>query len=99
MTAYKERTLLEDLAGADFSKVLDKYAEEEIIRNIAPQLDTLIDNNFGRLTLILYKIDVDENRIRKALSHADKDISSGQILARLIVDRQKQKYELRKQFS
>ena len=99
MTAFKENTLLEELASADFPKVLEKYTEEEIIYNIAPQLDSLIDKDFGRLTLILYKIDVDENRIRKALSQADKNISSGQILARLIVNRQKQKYELRKQFS
>ena len=98
MTASKERTLLEDLAGSEFLKVLEKYSEEEIIQNITPQLDELIDQDFGRLTLILYKIDVDENRIRKALA-AGKGSSSGAILAQLIVDRQKQKYELRKQFS
>lgn len=57
----------------------------------------LIDKNFEKLLWILYRIDVDEEKAKQLLSKHLPE-KAPEILAELIINRQQQKEEFRKQF-
>ena len=60
-------------------------------------INHLIQNDFQKLVSILYKIDVDETKLKRILREdAGKDAS--EIIARLIIERELQKIETRKLF-
>lgn len=92
----------------------EQKVQEEIIQYIDPSLlpagdmetfregltayiHDLINNDFHRLVFILYRLDINEKRLTEIL--ADKQSpDAGQVIANLIIERQLQKMELRKQF-
>ena len=57
----------------------------------------LIEQDFEKLISILYKIDVDENKL-KALLKQNTGTDSGDVIAMLVIDRQLKKIETRKKF-
>ncbi len=65
---------------------------------LADQVNELINNNFNHLVQILYRMDVDENRLKKVLKD-NPDEDAGRIIAQLIIDRQLKKQQLRQQFT
>jgi hypothetical protein len=68
--------------------------KEKLIRFI----NELIQNDFQKLITILYKVDVDENKLKKFLQEGiSKDAAD--IIATLIIEREIQKVETRKQFA
>ena len=85
------------------NKQIDTNLTEDISRNELQQklivfINDLIQNNFQRLVAILYKVDVDENKLKRILKEdAGKDAAG--IIARLIIEREIQKIETRKQFA
>ncbi len=78
----------------DFAEgILMQALQEKLIVFI----NDLIQNNFQRLVAILYKVDVDENKLKRILKEdAGKDAAD--IIATLIIEREIQKIETRKQF-
>jgi hypothetical protein len=69
----------------------------ELQENLTIFINELIQNDFQKLVAILYKVDVDENKLKTILkAEAGKD--AGGIIARLIIDRETQKIHTRKQF-
>lgn len=56
----------------------------------------LIDTDYHKLTNILYRIDVDELKLKKALLESDQPISV--TIADLIIERQVQKLKYRNRF-
>ena len=56
----------------------------------------LIDTDYHKLTNILYRIDVDELKLKKALLESDQSISV--TIADLIIERQVQKLKYRNRF-
>ena len=71
------------LQNDDFTTALSAY------------LNILIINDFEKLIFILYKVDVDEMKLKSVLN-SSVDRNAGELLARLIIDRQLQKIESRK---
>src|ERR1035437_9620417 len=77
------------------NKQIDTNLTEDISRNELQQklivfINDLIQNNFQRLVAILYKVDVDENKLKRILKEdAGKDAAD--IIARLIIEREIQK--------
>ncbi len=59
-------------------------------------INNLIQNNFQKLISILYKIDINENKLRQLLQNKDKN--AGKIIAGLIIERQLKKIDTRKNF-
>ncbi|HEV8081049.1 MAG TPA: hypothetical protein VGP43_10065 [Chitinophagaceae bacterium] len=60
-------------------------------------INDLIQNNFQKLIAILYKVDVDESKLKKLLREGiGKDTAD--IIATQIIEREIQKIETRKQF-
>ncbi len=78
----------------DFAEgILMQALQEKLIVFI----NDLIQNNFQRLVAILYKVDVDENKLKRILKE-DTGKDAADIIARLIIEREIQKIETRKQF-
>ena len=56
----------------------------------------LIDTDYHKLTNILYRIDVDELKLKKALLESDRPIS--ETISDLIIERQQQKIKFREMY-
>jgi len=69
----------------------------DFVNHLALEINRLILHDFNQLVSILYRIDIDEEELKQMLrqySHVD----AGYIVAQLIIKRQMNKAELRKQF-
>ena len=65
---------------------------------LADKLNQLIRTDFSALVQLLYRIDINENRLRQLLQ-VNTGEDAGKIIARLIIERQWQKIQTRRQFS
>ncbi|PTX19436.1 hypothetical protein C8N40_104168 [Pontibacter mucosus] len=65
---------------------------------LAHIVQQLLRNDFSRLLHILYRIDVDEQKVKEAMIDADEEIIATRI-ARLIIKREIQKAEIRLRYS
>jgi hypothetical protein len=63
---------------------------------LAEKVNALIGGNFDQLLQLLYRIDIDEKRLRRLLVENEGE-DAGRIIARLIMERQWQKMESRRQ--
>ena len=72
-------------------------SHEDLKHQISVFINDLILNDFQKLINILYKVDVDELKLKKILrENAGEDASV--IIAQLIIERELQKIKTRKQF-
>src|SRR6478752_9521214 len=89
LTTYINKELTIDLSP--------NISTEELVREIAIEVNHLIDKNFQKLIGILYRMDVSEPKLRNLLAnHPQAD--AGIIIAQLMIERQLQKIQTRKQF-
>ncbi len=61
------------------------------------QVDYLLTHNTERLQWVLYRIDIDEKRLKQILLANNEEKLVAEIIADLIINRQIEKYNLRKQ--
>ena len=71
---------------------------DKIHAQLAAYLNNLIKNDFDKLVAYLYRIDVNEEKL-KTLLQKNPGEDAGNIIAGLIIERQEQKIKFRKQFS
>ena len=71
--------------------------DENSFRQLANYLNDLINNDFDYLLTLLYRIDVDEKKVR-ALLASQLEANAGELIAHLIIERQEQKIKSREQF-
>jgi hypothetical protein len=64
---------------------------------LAAKINTLIKNDFNFLVQILYRIDVNESKLKQVLKENPTE-DAGKIIAALLIERQLQKVNTRKQF-
>ena len=64
---------------------------------LSAHVNHLIKTNFDALVALLYKIDVDENKLKHFLIDAPNE-DAGDTIATLIIERQQQKLIYKKQF-
>lgn len=76
--------------------VQKSYAE--IHTELSDYINTLIKNDFDKLIAYLYRIDVNEQKLKTLLQQFPLQ-DAGNIIASLIIERQEQKIKTRKQFS
>ena len=77
---------------------IEKKPDGEIREQLIALINELINKDFHALVKLLYRIDIDEKKIRLYLNqNTNKDSAS--IIADLIIERQLQKIDSRKQFS
>ena len=75
---------------------LDKHTEDEIIQLIANRVAALMDANPDLLFSSLYRLDVEETKIKEALI-SSTDLANV-VIAKLIWERQKQRIESKKKY-
>lgn len=73
----------------------EKTSLEELKEKLANQINHLINHDFEKLVNILYRVDVDESRMRKLLDSGKGENAAG-LIADLVIERQLQKAESRK---
>ena len=81
--------------GLDLREALTANALETAL---AEKVNAMINGDFSALVQILYRIDVSESRLRQLLRE-NKATDAGQLIARLILERQWQKILTRREFS
>lgn len=92
------------MEGKELIGIINRQLDTEFNGNISLQelrekltflLNDLIQNDFQKLVAILYKVDVDETKLKQILKdQAEKD--AGTIIAELILEREIQKIETRR---
>ena len=79
------------------SNSLEATSPEEVRKRLTNLLNELINKDFGGLVQLLYRLDVSEKKIRTYLeNNPNTDAAPG--LANLIIERQLQKIESRKNY-
>ncbi len=69
---------------------------EELHHDLATHINHLINHDFEKLVYYLYRIDVDENRMKQLLEAEEGENAAG-LVADLIIERQLQKIKSRQQ--
>jgi hypothetical protein len=72
-------------------------AQETVEAVLAEKVNALIEGNFDQLLQLLYRIDINEYRLRRLLVENEGE-DAGKIIARLIVQRQWEKIESRRKY-
>ena len=86
------------ILNADLDTELSQAKSEEVLlQRLSEFISELIQNNFHRLMLILYKVDISENKLKKSLQ-ANADQDAALIIAKLIVEREIEKMNSRNSF-
>jgi len=71
---------------------------DELIEKLTQYINHLIQHDFEKLVALLYRIDINETKLKELLQrYSDKD--SGGIIAQLIIERQLEKIKSRQQFN
>jgi hypothetical protein len=71
--------------------------EAEIKEKLAEYINYLIANNFQHLVYLLYRIDINEVKLKHILKENTGD-DAGKLIAQLIIERQRQKLITRELF-
>ena len=72
----------------------EKLATDELEQQLADHINHLINTDFEKLVYYLYRIDVNETRMKQLLQQQGGE-NAAQLIARLIIDRQLQKIKSR----
>ncbi len=84
--------------GAELGLLFRETDNELRFRQLAQRVNDLLINDFDRLIAILYRMDVSDIKL-KALLKNNPGEDAGRIIAELMIERQAQKIESRKQFT
>lgn len=93
--------------NAELVKWLNKELQTELPQDIPPDkllqtlsgfINQLIQTDFQKLVSILYKSDVSENKL-KLLLEQNFNQDTAPLIAKLLIEREEQKINLRRQFS
>ena len=79
-------------------QIAEEKSYAEIHTQLSAYINALIKNDFDKLITYLYRIDVNEQKL-KSLLKQNPDEDAGNIIATLIIERQQQKIKSREQFS
>ena len=74
----------------------EKISLDELHIKLSAYINKLINENFEKLLTLLYRIDVSESKLKQLLQQYPGE-DAGKIIASLIIERQQQKIEFRKQ--
>lgn len=95
--AFMNAEILHQITTLTSLSIPEKANREELENQLAVYINDLIVHDFQRLISILYRIDVNEVKLRNLLK-THPDTKAGIIIARLIIERQEQKIESREAF-
>jgi hypothetical protein len=88
LTRYLQEEMALDPAGA--------LSLEDLTEKLEYYIDGLIQHDFQKLVMLLYRIDVSETKLRLLLKQNQGE-NSARMIAHLIIERQKQKIRSRQE--
>lgn len=68
-----------------------------LFQELAEQINALIRTDFEQLVRLLYRMDVSEEKLRRLLKE-NPDTDAGELIAKLMIERQHQKIQVRTAF-
>ncbi len=69
------------------NEILKHSSDEEKFEALAKYVEYLIDYDFSKLINILYRMDVSEEKIKEGLKWNKDGLSSGYVMAKLMIER------------
>ena len=92
-----EQKELTEVLDQEFSlSIVGNISFEELKLLLAERINYLINNNFQELIRLLYRIDIDEHRLKYMLE--ESKVNAGTLISDLIIERQLQKIATRKKY-
>ena len=82
--------------GNDF-ELSGVASRSELLNRLAASINQLIETNFSKLVMILYRLDVNESKLKQTLRE-NQEKNAGELIASLIVERQLEKQKSRQQY-
>jgi hypothetical protein len=79
-------------------EIAEKISYSELHSQLSTYINNLIKNDFDKLLTYLYRIDVNEQKLKNLLQQFPQE-DAGNIIASLIIERQEQKIKISGQFS
>ncbi len=76
----------------------ERLSLDELQKELSAHINHLIKNDFEKLVAYLYRIDVNEQKLKILLQQFPGE-DAGNIIALLIIERQQEKIKTRRQFS
>jgi hypothetical protein len=74
-----------------------KYTHDQLVAMLAIHINQLLQTNFEQLVNLLYRIDVNEKKLKQLLGDFPKE-DAGNIIASLIIERQMEKIKSRNRY-
>ena len=75
----------------------DKISLDELQKQLGSYINQLIQTDFQKLIMLLYRIDVSEVKLTQLLKREPQE-DAGKIIADLVIERQLQKIKTREEF-
>ena len=91
------QALIEDLNRSYLLELREVVTLDELEILLAEKINRMIQQDFGALVQLLYRIDVSETRLRGLLNENPGE-DAGKVIAPLIIERQWQKIETRRKY-
>lgn len=91
-----QQQLIENINSSFELSIPEHIDKKELHQLLSEYINQLIQNDFQKLVQLLYRIDVNEIRLRQVLKE-NKDKDAAPVIANLIIERQLQKINSRKQ--
>lgn len=76
---------------------LNASSRESLVTELAAFINDLINKDFQKLVFLLYRVDVNEHKLKRILKE-NEGVNAGNTIAQLIIERELQKINSRKQF-
>jgi hypothetical protein len=92
-----ENSLVAVLNDSFEIELKDNITMDQLKEILAEHVNHLIDRDFNKLVSLLYRIDVNESKLRQLLDE-NSSYDAGRIIAGLVIERQLQKIKSREQF-
>ena len=75
---------------------LQELEENSLFKTLSAYINEMLLHRFNELIQLLYRVDIDEQKLKKLLQE-NSDQDAGDIIARMIIERQVQKIRSREQ--
>ena len=79
-----------------FGIITSRQSFEEKLQALAVKINDLLNNDFQKLISLLYRMDINESKLRRLLEE-NKNTDAGLIIAKMIIEREAQKIKSRKE--
>jgi len=89
-----DKNIISAIRGSLDIDLQEGLSIDELKKIVAGYINPLISNNFNKLISILYRMDINEAKLRQLL-HDNPAENAGMIIADLIIERQIQKIKTR----